>query len=132
MTEAGVDLGLLERERELFALSALVEAAGRGEGGVAAIEGSAGIGKTRLLVETRSRAGPGMRILSARADQAHVLLELGPRVVGRAVSPRLSRLPAEARALVEAAVILGDRTPLRHVAALAGMDVAHAARSARS
>ena len=69
--------------------------------------------------------------IEPRADQAHVLLELGPRVVGRAVSLRLARLPADATALLEAAAVLGDGTELRHVAALAGLEHAAAARAAR-
>jgi predicted ATPase len=78
------------------------------------------------LLDTVAREG-----IAPRADQAHVLLELGPRVVGRAVSLRLARLPAEARALLEAAAILGDGTELRHVAALAGLELAPAGRAAR-
>jgi DNA-binding CsgD family transcriptional regulator/tetratricopeptide (TPR) repeat protein len=64
-------------------------------------------------------------------DQAHVLLELGPRVVGRAVSLRLTRLPQEATSLIEAAAILGDGTELRHVSALARVDLPEASRAAR-
>jgi DNA-binding CsgD family transcriptional regulator len=77
------------------------------------------------LLDTVARDG-----IPPHADQAHVLLELGPRVVGRAVSLRLARLPADATALIEAAAILGDGTELRHVAALAGVDLATASRSA--
>ncbi|HEV8099250.1 MAG TPA: hypothetical protein VGP56_08875, partial [Gaiellaceae bacterium] len=69
--------------------------------------------------------------IQPHADQAHLLLDLGPQAVRRAVSLRLARLPDEARALIEAACILGDGTELRHVAALAGLDAADAARAAR-
>ena len=72
-------------------------------------------------------AGQGIH---PRADQAHMLLDLGPQVVGRAVSLRLARLPEEARTLIEAASILGDRTELRHVGTLARLDGAEAARAA--
>ena len=78
------------------------------------------------LVDTVVREG-----IEPRANQAHLLLDLGPEAVRRAVSVRLSRLPAEARALIEAACILGDGTELRHVAALAGLDAAEAARASR-
>jgi ATP/maltotriose-dependent transcriptional regulator MalT len=44
---------LLEREGELAALRAAVEAARNGDGQLVVIEGPAGIGKTRLLSETR-------------------------------------------------------------------------------
>lgn len=66
-----------------------------------------------------------------RADQAHVLLDLGPQVVSRAVSLRLARLPEAARTLIEAACILGDGTELRHAAALARLDGVAAARAAQ-
>ncbi len=57
---------LLERERELDRLSGLVERAGLGRGGVVAIEGPPGIGKTRLGWETATLArGHGMAVLSA-------------------------------------------------------------------
>src|SRR4051794_38369337 len=58
---------LLEREADLAALRALVDAAREGNGTLAVIEGSAGIGKTRLLGEARAIAAElGLRSLSAR------------------------------------------------------------------
>ena len=78
------------------------------------------------LLDTVAREG-----IEPRADQAHVLLELGPLVVGRAVALRLARLPEDATALLEAAAILGDGTELRHVAALAGLEPAPAAHAAQ-
>jgi DNA-binding CsgD family transcriptional regulator len=59
---------LLEREAELAVLSALVEAARSGDGRLVAVEGDAGIGKTRLLAEARSFAGE-FEVLSARAGE---------------------------------------------------------------
>src|SRR5262249_50976469 len=50
------------------------------------------------LLDTVAREG-----IRPQSDQAHVLLELGPLVVGRAVSLRLARLPDEATTLIEAA-----------------------------
>ena len=70
--EAGKDEtpGLLERSAELAALERQVDAAAAGEGGVALIEGPAGIGKTMLLAETRRLAREsGIRILTARAGE---------------------------------------------------------------
>ena len=47
---------MLERETELATLEALLAAARDGEGRLVVVEGSAGIGKTRLLAETRKLA----------------------------------------------------------------------------
>src|SRR3954465_9321333 len=44
---------MLERETELATLEALLAAARTGDGRLVVVEGSAGIGKTRLLAETR-------------------------------------------------------------------------------
>jgi DNA-binding CsgD family transcriptional regulator len=62
-------LPLAERERELRALAALVDAAAAGEGGVLVVEGPAGIGKTRLLDAAVDLAGEReVRCLRARAS----------------------------------------------------------------
>src|SRR5687767_3277582 len=47
---------LLEREHELEQLRAALGAAGRRAGAALVIEGAAGMGKSRLLEETRARA----------------------------------------------------------------------------
>ena len=61
---------LLEREAQVAALEALAEAARSGGGRFVVIEGSAGIGKTRLLAEGRAIAGgAGMRVLAARGGE---------------------------------------------------------------
>ena len=60
--------GLLERDRELAALDRLIADAEDGRGRVALIEGPAGIGKSRLLAEARTRAG-AMTVLSARCGE---------------------------------------------------------------
>jgi DNA-binding CsgD family transcriptional regulator len=59
---------LLERDAELAALRALVEAARNGDGRLVAVEGDAGIGKTRLLSEARSVA-TGFEVLTARGGE---------------------------------------------------------------
>src|SRR4051794_14229631 len=61
---------LVEREREIAALAALLDAAPAGEGRVAWIEGPAGIGKSTLLAEARRQAaGTGARVLGARGSE---------------------------------------------------------------
>ena len=61
---------LLEREARVAALEALADVARSGSGRFAVIEGSPGIGKTRLLAEARAIAGAaGMRVLAARGGE---------------------------------------------------------------
>src|SRR4029450_641853 len=61
---------LLEREAQVAALEALAVAARGGDGRFVVIEGSVGIGKTRLLAEARTIAGSaGMRVLAARGGE---------------------------------------------------------------
>jgi DNA-binding CsgD family transcriptional regulator len=61
---------LLEREAQVAALEALASAARGGDGRFVVIEGSVGIGKTRLLAEARAIAGSaGMRVLAARGGE---------------------------------------------------------------
>ena len=61
---------LLEREHELERVRNALRAVGQRAGGVLAIEGPPGIGKSRLLIEARSRGEQrGLRILTARATE---------------------------------------------------------------
>ena len=61
---------ILEREAQVAALEALAGAARSGGGRFVVIEGSAGIGKTRLLAEARAIAGSAeMRVLAARGGE---------------------------------------------------------------
>jgi DNA-binding CsgD family transcriptional regulator/tetratricopeptide (TPR) repeat protein len=86
---------LLERDRELEAVAALVDAAADGNGGVLWIEGAAGIGKTSLLDHARARcATSGVRWLSARGGALERDLAFG--VVRGLFEPLLSTSdPAE-------------------------------------
>jgi DNA-binding CsgD family transcriptional regulator len=61
--------GLLERDREVASLHALIEDAAAGQGRMALIEGPAGIGKSRLLGEARAAADGRMRVLTARGSE---------------------------------------------------------------
>jgi DNA-binding CsgD family transcriptional regulator len=58
---------LLERDQELATLDVLIDAAAGGRARLALIEGPAGIGKTRLVAETRRMArDKGLRVLAAQ------------------------------------------------------------------
>jgi len=62
---------LVEREREVAALAALLDALPAGEGRVAWIEGPAGIGKSTLLAEAVNLAvRRGMTVLATRPSGA--------------------------------------------------------------
>lgn len=76
MAEAAASLGplsqgpLLEREREITTVDELVRKVLAGEAGLALVEGPAGIGKTRLLIEVRERAAEaGFQLLVARGGE---------------------------------------------------------------
>jgi DNA-binding CsgD family transcriptional regulator len=61
---------LLEREAELAALDAMLRAARGGDGRLVLVEGSAGIGKTRLLTEARALAlAAEFEVLTARGGE---------------------------------------------------------------
>src|SRR5438045_2500110 len=61
---------MLEREAEMAALEAVLGAAQSGEGRLVVVEGSAGIGKTRLLAEARALAtAVEFEVLTARGGE---------------------------------------------------------------
>jgi class 3 adenylate cyclase/DNA-binding CsgD family transcriptional regulator len=87
---------LLEREAELAALHAVVAAAASGAGRVVAIEGRAGMGKTRLVAEARSLAAQtGFEVLVARSADLEQEFAFG--VVRQLFEPYLASLPQEER-----------------------------------
>ena len=102
---------LLERERELGALDALIEEAAAGHARLALIEGPAGIGKTRLVAEARRRAAEaGLRVLAGQGGELEREFPFG--VVRQLLEPGV--LEDEALALAGAA------GPARAVFDLAG------------
>ncbi|HST42061.1 MAG TPA: AAA family ATPase [Conexibacter sp.] len=63
------DAVLLERDRELSAVDALIADASAGSGRLLLIEGPAGIGKSQLLASARHGAEPRLRVLAARVGE---------------------------------------------------------------
>lgn len=94
---------LRERERELTELNAAVGDVEFGGGRAVAIEGSAGLGKTRLLREARTAGlDAGLEILSARATELEQDFPFS--LVRQLYEPRLSHLSAsELETLLEGA-----------------------------
>jgi predicted ATPase len=93
---------LLERERELASLDALIRDAGAGQAGLALVEGPAGIGKTRLVAEARRRAASvGTRVLSARGGEVEREYAFG--VVRQLFEPTLAEEKTRTGALAGAA-----------------------------
>jgi class 3 adenylate cyclase/DNA-binding CsgD family transcriptional regulator len=87
---------LLEREAELAALHAVVDAAASGAGRVIAIEGRAGMGKTRLVAEARTLAdAAGFEVLVARSADLEQEFAFG--VVRQLFEPFLASLTIEER-----------------------------------
>ena len=92
---------LLEREKELAAIVNLLAGTRAGRGGVATIEATAGLGKTRLLAAaTEAAAAEGMQVLTARGFELErqftfgVLRQLDEPAIPRPrVRTRCSRRP---------------------------------------
>jgi DNA-binding NarL/FixJ family response regulator len=113
MADAGVADLLLERDREVESLRAVLhEAAAGGGGRLALVEGPAGIGKTRLLAELRAGAEEDdVRVLAARGSELEREFPFG--VVRQLLEPPLTDpelrerwlagAAAPARAIFEAA-----------------------------
>jgi DNA-binding CsgD family transcriptional regulator len=101
---AGIETGspLLERERELEALDRALTAAGAGRSAFVLVEGPAGIGKSRLVAETRRRAAEqGLVVLSARGSELERDFPFG--VVRQLFETRLVDEQLRARVLAGAA-----------------------------
>jgi len=90
---------LLERERELALLRGHLRAAGSGAGGLVAIEGRAGMGKTRLVAEARASAdAAGFEVLAARGGELEEEFAYG--VVRQLFEPLLATAGDDLRAEV--------------------------------
>ncbi len=99
---------LVEREREVAALAALLDAVADGEGRAAWIEGPAGIGKSTLLTEARRHASDaGAHVLAARGSELEREFPFGVvRQLFEAVVA--DREQALAGAAAPAAAVFGD------------------------
>jgi len=87
---------LLEREAELAALRAMIEVARTGNGRLVAIEGPAGMGKSRLVGEARELAtGASMRVVSARGGELEHDFSYG--IVRQLFEPVLALAPGGER-----------------------------------
>jgi predicted ATPase len=72
------EVSLLEREAELELVSARLGEARAGRGGIVAIEGPAGIGKSALLVAaSRAARQAGLRVLAARGGELEAGIAFG-------------------------------------------------------
>src|SRR4051794_11682084 len=107
---------LVEREEEVAGLRAALEDARGGGGGVVLVEGPAGIGKTRLLLETAAIArSEDMLVLEARGSELEadfgfgVVHQLFDGVVARSPATREERLLSGAAGNARALFGLGDR-----------------------
>jgi DNA-binding CsgD family transcriptional regulator/tetratricopeptide (TPR) repeat protein len=104
----GATWELLEREDELGTLAAFVHQLSDGSGGLVAIEGPAGIGKSRLLTECRDIAQrAGLEVLAARGVELEQSFPFG--VVRQLLEPAVARLSPRQRS----ALLSGVAEPAR-------------------
>ncbi|TDQ00781.1 helix-turn-helix transcriptional regulator [Labedaea rhizosphaerae] len=88
---------LLERDAELAALASAVDAAARGGGGLTAIVGAAGLGKTRLLAEAVGAAtAAGFDVYTGRGSELEEDIAFG--LVRQLYEPHLVRAAPDERA----------------------------------
>src|SRR6266566_5264662 len=97
LTRVAVPGVMLEREAELAALDAVLDAARGGEGRLVVVEGTAGIGKTRLLSAARELAlADGIEVLAARGGELEGAFVFG--IVRQLFETPLAAATADARA----------------------------------
>jgi DNA-binding CsgD family transcriptional regulator len=96
VSSSGGTTPLLEREPQVAALQAIADAVLGGGGRLVVIEGTAGIGKTRLLAETRViAASTGMRVLASRGGELESGFAYG--IVRQLFEPLLATVPPDLR-----------------------------------
>jgi hypothetical protein len=96
---------LLEREEELRRIAASIALAKGGSGGIVALEGSPGIGKTRLLqAATQLAAADDVAVVSARGGQLETDLAFG-------VARQLFEPASGSRSTSQAACRRAQRSP---------------------
>jgi predicted ATPase len=100
-------LGLLERDDEIAALGAALEAAERGDGGVVLLAGQAGLGKTSVVRAFVRSASGRSRLLLGACDDLVTPRTLGPlRDAARSVGgPLAAALAGHDRDAVHTAVL---------------------------
>src|SRR3954466_5916751 len=94
-SEATVAADLLEREREVARIAALLESGIAGRGAGLLVEGPAGIGKTRLLEAARHVAGDDLLVAAARGGEFERDLAYG--VVRQLFEPLIDGLAGRVR-----------------------------------
>jgi predicted ATPase len=111
--EARGDVGLLERDGELGLIGGLVARAVAGEGGLVAIEGQAGVGKTELLRAAGELGeAEGLRVLRGRGSE-----------LDRAFAFGVVRQLLEREAADEPALLTGGAEQAAAVFGAAGSDI---------
>src|SRR5215211_7741721 len=102
VSAAAAAVPLLEREHELSALEGWLSAGDRRRSGVVLVEGPAGIGKSRLIAELRSRArSAGATVLAAHGSDLERDLPFG--LVRQLFEPLLADQGERGRLLAGAA-----------------------------
>src|SRR3954462_11920686 len=97
LTRVVVPGGMLERKAELATLDAVLNVARSGEGRLVVVEGTAGIGKTRLLGAARELAlADGLDVLAARGGELEGAFVFG--IVRQLFETPLAAATADARA----------------------------------
>ncbi|MFL5896401.1 MAG: AAA family ATPase [Thermoleophilaceae bacterium] len=86
---------LIERERELLALDAVLASARSGDGAIAVVQGPPGIGKSRLLKAAREDSAE-LRVLRARASELERDMPFG--VVRQLIEPAITEAGGAERA----------------------------------